>query len=125
MPKEYSRAERVASLVQRNLAELISREIKDPRLPMFVTITEVKVSRDLAYAKVFIRFVEENVDTKVAIEVLNGASGFLRGLLGRQLTTRTVPKLQFVYDESIDYGDRLSKLIDKAVADHDTSDEDK
>lgn len=115
MPREFSRGRRIGDLIQRELAILIQREIKDPRLGM-ITINDAKVSRDLAFADVhFTMFPEENA--KAAEEVLNNAGGFLRSQLAKIMSTRTTPKLRFHYDNTIVNGARISKAIDDAIAD--------
>lgn len=102
-------------MIQRELANMIQKELKDPRIGM-VTVNEVKVSRDLSYADVyFTMFQSEDVDH--GVEALNRASGFLRSRLSKVLNTRTTPKLRFHYDESIDTGERISRAIDNAIAD--------
>jgi len=117
MAKEYSRTQRVADQMQRELALLIQREVRDPRLGM-VTVTAVDVSRDLAHAKVFFTLLGEDSDEDVALnrEILNEAAGFLRMQLGRVMKLRAIPQLHFHYDESIRRGVHLSSLIDRAVA---------
>ena len=120
MAKEYSRTQRVADQMQRELALLIQREVRDPRLGM-VTVTAVEVSRDLSHAKVFVTIMggepEEGVDPIVqSIKVLNDASGFLRMQLGRAMKLRSVPNLRFHYDESVIRGAQLSALIERAVS---------
>jgi len=116
MPKEFSRGQRIADLIQRELAHLIQRELRDPRLGM-VTVNEVKASRDLAFADVYITLlgVEGSEDRQGSLDVLNKAQGFLRSQLARTLKIRTTPKLRFHYDNSADDGRYLSKLIDKAI----------
>lgn len=131
MSKMSPRAHRVADQVQRILADLIRREVKDPRLGM-VSITGVDVSRDFAYASVYVtvmsphgldagerledmgeldrRYIEESV------AVLNKAAGYLRSLLGKELSLRTTPALKFKYDESLARGRYMSSLIDRAIA---------
>ncbi|MBV1879932.1 MAG: 30S ribosome-binding factor RbfA [Pseudomonadales bacterium] len=113
MPREFSRGRRVADLIQRELAILIQMEIKDPRVGM-VTVNEVKVSRDLAYAEVYITLLPED-NYQQAIDVLNHASGFLRTRLSKILVTRTTPKLRFHYDDTIENGARISKAINLAI----------
>ena len=117
MAKEYSRTQRVADQMQRELALLIQREVRDPRLGM-VTVTAVDVSRDLAHAKVFFTLLGKDSEEDVALnrEILNEAGGFLRMQLGRVMKLRSVPQLHFHYDESIRRGVHLSSLIDRAVA---------
>lgn len=114
MPRESSRGRKVADLIQRELATLIQREVKDPRIGM-VTISEAKVSRDLAFSDVYFTVLPAD-DTEGVEEVLNQASGFLRSQLAKVLNTRTTPKLRFHYDSTIENGARLSKAIDQALA---------
>ncbi|OUS35688.1 ribosome-binding factor A ['Osedax' symbiont bacterium Rs2_46_30_T18] len=121
MAKEYSRTQRIAEQMQRDLAQLIQREVKDPRLGM-VTISFVKVARDLGYAEVYFTVMpfgdqKEEEAVKAAAEVLKDAAGFLRTELARNMQLRTVPKLRFHYDASIDRGRRLHSLIEKTVRD--------
>jgi ribosome-binding factor A len=115
MPKEFSRSRRVGEQIQRELAELVQRELKDPRLGM-VTISAVDLSRDMGVAKVFFTVLGEGHDEKQTLEALNHANGFLRRELGHRMRLRTVPELRFHYDHSIEKGCRLSALINEAVA---------
>jgi len=115
MPREFSRGRRIADLIQRELAILIQREMKDPRLGM-VTINDARVSRDLAFADVYFTMLGGN-NTIAAEEVLNNASGFLRSQLSKMMSTRTTPKLRFHYDATIENGARISKAIDDALRD--------
>lgn len=112
MSNDFKRTDRVAEMMQRKLSQLIQKEIKDPRLPALVTISSVKVSADLSHAKVY--FTVLNDDIKLTTSILNAASSYLRTALARSVKLRTVPQLHFVYDESIEYGRRLSQMIDKA-----------
>ncbi|MBL8418616.1 MAG: 30S ribosome-binding factor RbfA [Dechloromonas sp.] len=114
MPKEFSRSSRVAEQVQRELAELIRLELKDPRVGL-ITLTGVELTPDYAHAKVFYTTLAEP-SARPGIEAgLRAASGFLRRELGRRIRIHTLPQLHFVLDESIERGDRLSRLIDEAV----------
>ena len=117
MPKEFSRTQRVADFLKRELALLIHNEMKDPRVGM-VNVTDVDVSRDLAVARVFITLVgaETEEQARECAEVLNGAAGFLRNQLAAINTLPTTPRLSFHYDKSVLHGQQLSALIDKAVA---------
>ncbi|AWM80683.1 30S ribosome-binding factor RbfA [Gammaproteobacteria bacterium ESL0073] len=117
MAKEYSRTQRVGDQMQRELAQLIQREIKDPRLGI-VTVTAVDVARDLAYAKVFITVMGKDGQKEIeqSLEILTNAAGYLRSLLGKSMKIRTIPQLKFMYDESIVRGSTMSALIDKALA---------
>ena len=115
MPRETSRGRKVADLIQRELAVLIQREVKDPRVGM-VTINEARVSRDLAVSDIYFTVLPAD-DVAGAEEVLNHASGFLRSQLARILNTRTTPRLRFHYDDTIENGARLNIAIDKATSD--------
>ena len=117
MPREFTRAERVSDAVQQELAVLIRDNVRDPRVGM-LSVTDVEISRDLAYAKVFVSFIGERSqnDIEAALEALNGASGYLRKLLAGSIKLRITPKLQFSYDESGRRGQHLSALIDLAVS---------
>jgi len=114
MPKEYSRGQRVAEQIRRELAELIRLEVKDPRIGM-ISLTEVELTPDYAHAKVFFTSMtgEEGLDDILA--GLQRASGFLRRELGRRVRIHTTPALHFYYDKSLEQGSRLSRLIDEAV----------
>ena len=113
--KQFKRSDRVAEMIQRELSELIQLHVKDPRLPAFITVSAVHVSKDMSHAKVFITLLQG--DKEVAVKVLNHAAPFLRSSLGKLMKLRIVPQLHFVYDESIEYGIRLGKLIDEANRD--------
>ena len=114
MPKEYSRSERLASQIQRELAALIHTGLKDPRLGM-PSILEVQVSKDLAHARVFFSLLNA-ADADGCLAALNHASGFLQREIGKQLKARVTPKLSFIYDDTDIRGRQLSDLIDSAVA---------
>jgi len=113
--KEFSRGRRVGEQIQRELAELVQRELNDPRLGM-VTISAVEVSRDLAVARVYFTVLNPEHDLQQTLAGLNHANGFLRRELGKRMKLRVVPELRFEYDRSIENGSRLSALIDKAVS---------
>ncbi|MFI4918691.1 MAG: 30S ribosome-binding factor RbfA [Legionellales bacterium] len=114
MSNNFKRTDRIAEMIQRKLAQIIPQEVKDPRLAGLVTISAVKVAADLGHAKVY--FTVLNEEKAVAVTILNAAASYLRSALARSITLRTVPQLHFIYDESIEYGERLSRLIDKVVS---------
>ena len=117
MPREFTRSDRVSDAIQRLLAQIIPQEIRDPRIGM-VNINAVTVTRDMAYAKVYVTFVgvEDESKSLEGAAVLNKASGFLRSFIAKELSMRTVPKLQFIYDKTTIRGQELSSLIDRAIA---------
>ena len=110
-----ARLARIAEQIQRELSELIRTELRDPRVRL-VTVTGVEITRDQSHAKVFFTSLGSPEDNAACGEGLERAAGFLRAGLSHRLTTRTVPALAFVHDDSIERGVRLSKLIDDAVA---------
>jgi ribosome-binding factor A len=109
-----ARHARIADQIQRELAELVRTEVRDPRIGM-VTLTGVEISRDQSHAKIFFTVLGPEGAARQAGEGLKRASGFLRSALAHRLTTRKVPELHFEHDESVERGVRLSKLIDEAV----------
>ncbi len=130
MAREFKRTDRVGDQIQRDLARLIQREIKDPRLGM-ITISHVKVSKDLGYADVYLTVMplggqDEAEATKTSLSVLNKAAGFLRTELSRGIKLRIMPQLRFHFDESVERGRRLHSLIESAYrqenANHESAD---
>ncbi len=109
-----ARSARIADQIQRELAELVRLEVRDPRVGL-VTLTGVELSRDQSHAKVFFTALGPSSDVELALEGLQRAAGFLRSELAHRLTTRKVPELHFEYDASVERGMRLSQLIDEAV----------
>jgi ribosome-binding factor A len=117
--KSYSRTSRIADQMQRDLAQVIRTEVKDPRVGL-VTIQSVDVSPDYAHAKIFFTQLGEAKNAKACTEALNHAAGFLRHHLAERLGMRIMPVLHFVYDESVERGIHLSQLIDTAIrSEHD------
>ena len=134
MAEMSSRAQRVADQMRREIATLIQMEVNDPIVGM-VSITAVDVSKDLAYANIYVTVLNslsnngqadfdtlsepsdlDKLEVAENIKALNKAAGFLRSLLAKRLRLRVVPKLKFHYDASVERGQQLSKLIDNALA---------
>ena len=116
MPKSPARSLRVADQIQRELAEIIRTELKDPRVAM-ITLTGVEVTADYAHAKVFYTLMggaEKRAETGVG---LKQAGVFLRSQLARRIKLHSIPQLHFVYDASVERGSELSRLLDEPVAD--------
>ncbi|MDK2125387.1 30S ribosome-binding factor RbfA [Parachitinimonas caeni] len=112
MARDFSRSDRIAQQIQRELAELLRTELKDPRLG-FVTITDVEVTRDYSVAKVFFTLMRgEDSQTQI---ILERSAGFLRRELSRRITLFKMPELRFSYDHSVERGMSLDRLIDEAV----------
>ena len=114
--REFTRTDRVGPELQRELVEILREEVRDPRLKG-ITIQEVRVTRDLAHAKIFFTCFPMDEGGREQERVLNGKlAGFLRSSLSRRALLRSVPQLHFVHDESIVRGEQLTQLIDQAVA---------
>ena len=106
-----NKQERIASIIRKNIAEIIQFEVKDPHLG-FVSIPEVRVSKDFSYATVYVSFFKEE-DIKPSLEALNKAKGFIRTELSHKLDTRRVPEIRFVLDEGYKREERISELLNK------------
>lgn len=116
MAREFSRADRVAQELQKEIAIILQREVKDPRIGM-VTVSDVELSRDLAYAKVFVTFLFDDDESAIVrgLEGLNKASGYIRTLVGKAMRLRIVPELRFMYDQSLVEGMRMSNLVTNVI----------
>lgn len=115
MPKDFSRALRIADQIQRELSDLLRHELKDPRVGA-ITITAVDVTRDYGHAKIYYTTLGNDEENDLVEQGLARASGFLRSQLSHSMKLRVVPQLHFVYDRSIEHSAKLSSLIDEAVS---------
>jgi ribosome-binding factor A len=107
------RPRKVAEVIQKELSDLLRRELRDPRVGM-VTITAVDVSPDLSHAKVFFTLLDKK-EIEDTTKGLQRAAGYLRSQLARRIKLYTTPELRFEYDESVERGDHLSQLIDSVL----------
>ncbi len=115
MAKEFSRKQRVASQIQKEVAILIQQDLKDPRLGM-VTVSAVEIASDLRNAKVYVTVFANTCPVEEVLQILNNAAGFLRHALAQRIDLRVSPVLLFVYDVSVERGATLNALINNAVA---------
>lgn len=120
MPKDFSRTSRLGEQIQREVAQMIQFEMKNPKLGM-VTLNSVKVAKDLGYADIYFTVMGAKGETDAEIrantsKILNEAAGYLRSQLARILTTRVTPQLRFHYDETLERGHHLTGLIKQARA---------
>ncbi len=104
------RAERDADLIKEEVSRIMFREIRDPRIRN-ITITDVKVTDDLRLAKLFFVPLGKNSVNEDTLAGLRQATGFLRKELGKNLRLRYVPNLEFLFDESFEYGDRIERIL--------------
>jgi ribosome-binding factor A len=111
--KEYSRSERVADQIQREVAEIISQDLDDPRIGR-VTVSGSSLSKDLSNATLYITLPADG-DVQRALQGLNRASGFVRRRLAQRVRMRYVPRLRFAHDATLDRATRVGELIDAAL----------
>ena len=104
--------ERVNSVIRQEISELLLREVKDPRLGTFITVTAVDTSPDMRHAKVYVSRIGSVDDRRETMGVLASAAGYLRRELGSRVRLRRVPQLTFQWDDSIERGDHVLRLID-------------
>ncbi|MBI2955506.1 MAG: 30S ribosome-binding factor RbfA [Chloroflexi bacterium] len=105
------RIERVNDLIRAEISELITKEIKDPRLRGMISVTEVDTTPDLRHAKVYVSILGSEEERATGIKTLKHAAGFFRKELGERLTMRRTPELSFLLDTSIEHGDRIMRLL--------------
>lgn len=113
MPKEFSRSQRMAEQIRRDLSEIVRDELHDPRMG-FLSFTAVKLSRDLSNAVIYCS-VMNDAEKEESLETLNRAAGFLRSSLASRIRARSVPALKFIHDDSVTRGSAMEDLIRKAV----------
>lgn len=120
MAKEFSRVDRLSQQLKKEMAVILQREIKDPRLHNMITVSDVEVSRDLSHAKIFVTFLGLEQE-KVAdnLKLLNEASGFVRKLIAKRIQSRIVPNIHFAHDASLNEGIRMATLVADARRDDD------
>ena len=114
------RIERVNSLIRSEISQLLQRQVKDPRLGNFITVTEVSTSSDLKYAKVFISRIGSEEEKQESLSALASAAGFFRRELAKSLKLRRTPELSFHWDVTLERGDHLLQLIDRVSSDKDS-----
>lgn len=113
MPREFSRSQRMAEQLRRELAEIVRDEIKDPRMG-FTSFTEVRMSRDLSHAVIYCSVLNPEQQDET-VEILNRAVGFFRKEIARRIRARIVPTLKFVIDDSVTRGAAMDDLINEAI----------
>lgn len=115
MPKEFARSERVAQLINRELAMILRNDVNDQRVAT-LTITDVEVTKDMRQAKIFVTSMQDDDANQANImQALDKANGFLRRQLANKVELRHCPNLLFSYDNSVSHGAKISAMIDKAL----------
>lgn len=107
------RLERINSAIRQEISDLLTRQVKDPRMGNFISITQVFTTPDLKYARIYISSLGDEHERKNAIKALNAAAGYFRFELSKRMKLRYTPELTFVWDSSIEHGEQISQLIDK------------
>ena len=107
------RPERVAHLMRREVADILENRMRDPRLGSMVSITDVEVTQDLSFARVFVSTLQSGPERETILEALNSAAGFVRHELRPRRGLREVPEVRFVFDESIERGARVDEILRK------------
>ncbi|NVK31104.1 MAG: 30S ribosome-binding factor RbfA [Gammaproteobacteria bacterium] len=116
--QDFPRHIRVGDQIQRELAQIIARELKDPRIPSLITITSVDVARDMGVARIFVSSLIDTISRDELVGALTERAGFMRSILGKRLRIRAVPELRFSYDDTTEKAMELSRKIDEAIASH-------
>lgn len=119
MPQGH-RNERLGDLIRTEISQIIQREIKDPRVQGLVSVTDVELTEDLRYARIFVSVLGSEEERKATMKTLRHATGFIRHLLGERLSVRFIPEIDIRYDEGIERGDRMLQLL-RQVAEEDAA----
>jgi ribosome-binding factor A len=122
MPREFSRSDRVASEIKREMAELIRLRVKNSSLGM-VTVSDAEVTRDLAVAKIYLTFLGNRLSVSECLKHMQTQTPELRRELGRRIRIRVLPEIRFVHDSSIENGIHMDALLDGLVKDAPPSDQ--
>lgn len=109
------RADRVSEEMRKHISVILRDEIRDPRIPLLVSVTEVKISRDLSHANVYISAYGTPKEKDECFKALKGATSFIRREVTQRMSLRISPELIFLRDDTIENGMRISKLIDDAI----------
>lgn len=114
MYKNFYKSDRISKEIKKKISYIIQQNVNDPRINKFSTVLDVVISKDCAYAKIFISFYNENENLiKNSLKILNNASNYIRFLLGKKLNLRIIPKLIFLRDCSFLEGEKISNLLKK------------
>ena len=109
MAIDFKRTDRIAEMMQQELAQIVQYNLRDPRLTGFVTISSVNVSKNLAHATAY--FTVFNADPEATSALLNHSASYMRTVLAKSMKLRVIPQLHFVYDGSVEYGSYMNRLL--------------
>ena len=102
--------EKIAQLIQRNISEIISRAVKDPKIG-FITVVDCMITSDLSVAKIYVSFLGQGARKDSGMKALNRSKGFIRSELSKKLSIRKVPELVFILDETLEKGNKIDQII--------------
>ncbi|MBE7065980.1 MAG: 30S ribosome-binding factor RbfA [Ruminococcaceae bacterium] len=109
------RIARISGEMKRVLSDIIRNDLKDPRIPVITSITNVKLTRDLKYAKVYVSLYGTEEEINAALDCFDKSKGFIRKMIGQKMTIRCLPELTFIRDDSLEYGAYMSKRITELI----------
>ncbi len=111
MAAQKPRAHRVGEEIKKEVSQILQNEIKDPRLTGFLSVTQVEVTNDLGYARIFVSIYGTEEEKQLTLKALESALGFIRSETGKRIRLRHVPEISFQLDESIEYGAHISEIL--------------
>ncbi|RQD75386.1 MAG: 30S ribosome-binding factor RbfA [Candidatus Syntrophonatronum acetioxidans] len=111
MASQKARAYKVAEQIKKEVSQILQSELKDPRLTGFLSVTDVDVTNDLGYARVYVSVYGSEEERSLSLKALNSALGFVRTEIGKRIRLRHVPELSFHLDKSIEYGAHISEIL--------------
>lgn len=111
MASQKGRSYRVAEEIKKEVSQILQNELKDPRLTGFLSVTDVDVTNDLGYARVYVSIYGSEEERSLSLKALNNAIGFVRTEIGKRIRLRHVPELSFHLDKSIEYGAHISEIL--------------
>ncbi|EKE04319.1 MAG: hypothetical protein ACD_20C00086G0009 [uncultured bacterium] len=109
----YSRSDRVRKALIKEISDIIQRHVKDPRISGIVSVTDAETSSDYKFAKVYVSVYGSDEQKEQTLEALQDSASYIRGELGKRIRTRNTPELEFIRDDSLERGSRITELIDK------------
>ncbi len=111
MASQKGRSYRVAEEIKKEVSQILQNELKDPRLTGFLSVTDVDVTNDLGYARVYVSVYGSEEERSLSLKALNNAIGFVRTEIGKRIRLRHVPELSFHLDKSIEYGAHITEIL--------------
>lgn len=123
MASQKARAHRVAEQIKKEVSQILQSELKDPRMTGFLSVTDVDVTNDLGYARVYVSIYGSEEERNLSLKALNSAMGFVRTEIGKRIRLRHVPELSFHLDKSIEYGAHITEILKDLKEKEDTGEE--